>query len=289
MMEITGLNIYPVKSLRGIRLEEAVVGVRGLAYDRCWMVTDSRHGFITQREMTAMATISVHLTDGCLVLSHPSVSPLEIDLRRKNAERINVTIWKDRLPAMDEGNEASQWLTEVLGSWNGQDLKLFRFSDESIRLVDASCLQGEDSHTAFADGFPFLVASEESLAFLNENLETNEASRITMDRFRPNIVIRGVEPFEEDAFDTLASIEGTYKFGIRKPCKRCPITTTDQATGDRTEPKEPLRTLAMMNTQPYLQGAFFGQNATLLSGDGERICTGDKLEASKNEEKVHRI
>lgn len=285
-MQITELNLYPVKSLRGIRLEEAVLGVRGLKYDRWWMVTDSRQGFITQREMPAMATISVHLTDECLVLSHPSVSPLEIDLHRKTTGRMDVTIWKDRLPAMDEGSKASLWLTEVLGSWNGRDLNLFRFSDESIRLVDASRLQGEDSHTAFADGFPFLITSEESLALLNKNLEANGASRITMDRFRPNIVIRGAEPFEEDAFDTLASIEDTYKFGIRKPCKRCPVTTTDQATGERMEPKEPLRTLAMMNTQPDLQGAFFGQNATLLSEEGRRICIGDRLKASNKEEKV---
>ncbi|TVQ71270.1 MAG: MOSC domain-containing protein [Balneolaceae bacterium] len=285
-MQITELNLYPVKSLRGIRLEEAVLGVRGLKYDRWWMVTDSRQGFITQREMPAMATISVHLTDEFLVLSHPSVSPLEIDLHRKTTGRMDVTIWKDRLPAMDEGSKASLWLTEVLGSWNGRDLNLFRFSDESIRLVDASRLQGEDSHTAFADGFPFLITSEESLALLNKNLEANGASRITMDRFRPNIVIRGAEPFEEDAFDTLASIEGTYTFGIRKPCKRCPVTTTDQATGERMEPKEPLRTLAMMNTQPDLQGAFFGQNATLLSEEGRRICIGDRLKASKKEEKV---
>ncbi len=285
-MEITELNLYPVKSLRGIRLEEAVLGVRGLKYDRWWMVTDSRQSFITQREMPAMATISVHLTDKYLVLSHPSVSPLEIDLHRKTTGRIDVTIWKDRLPAMDEGSKASQWLTEVLGSWNGRDLKLFRFSDESIRLVDASRLQGEDSHTAFADGFPFLITTEASLALLNKNLETNGASRITMDRFRPNIVIRGAEPFEEDAFDTLASIEDTYKFGIRKPCKRCPVTTTHQASGERAEPKEPLRTLTMMNTQPDLQGAFFGQNATLLSGEGKLICIGDKLKASKKVEKV---
>ena len=105
-----------------------------------------------------------------------------------------------------------------------------------------------------------------------------------MDRFRPNIVIRGVSPFEENSFESLTSQEGNYNFGIRKPCQRCRITTIDQSTGEKAEPKEPLRTLAQMNTQPDLQGAFFGQNATLLSGEGQKIKVGNRLVSHKGSE-----
>lgn len=281
MIEITELNIYPVKSLKGIALDSATLGVKGLAFDRNWMVIDSNHHFLTQRQIPKMATVSVKLTNDFLVLEHPSTQPLVIDLRKRTSNQLEVKVWKDQCLAFDEGLDASAWLTKVLGQWRGENLKLCRFSDDITRSVPQMHLKGEISYTAFSDEFPFLITSEESLKRLNENLGVNGASGITMQPFRPNIVIRGVQPFEEDTFDILSSAQGRYKLGMRKPCQRCPIVTTDQATGERPEPKEPLLTLIQMKTQPNLKGAYFGQNSTLLQGVGNSIAVGDKLIAEK--------
>ena len=281
MIEVSGLNIYPVKSMQGISVEDATLSVRGLEFDRNWILTDSNLGFLTQREIPAMASIGVSLASDSLVLEHPSISPLTIGLDGKNSSQEKVAIWDDLCSALDEGLEASVWFTEVLGRWKGNDLKLFRFAEDYVRRVDHTYLRGENSHTAFADGFPFLISSGESLALLNERLKSRGASAVSMNRFRPNIVIRGIEPFEEDRFESLNSNKGIYAFGIRKPCQRCVMTSLDQFTGQQTEPKEPLRTLTQLNTQPDLKGAFFGQNATLLSGKGQQIKVGNRLLSHK--------
>lgn len=277
MIIVESLHIYPVKSLQGINLKSARLGIRGLEYDRTWMVTDSENQFITQRHYSKMATIQVELTDDQLILKHLGVSPLHVNLQLPASLEQTATIWKDEVKALDEGAIASQWLTQVLGSINGKPLKLLRYHPDHIRSVSHKHLKGESSHTAFADQFPFLVTSHESLQALNQSLVANGSKAVTMDRFRPNIVISGVDSFGEDKLDNLTAIRGNYSLGIRKPCQRCHVTTIDQTTGKKVEPKEPLRTLLQMNTQPDLDGAHFGQNTTLLSGNEEHIQVGDEL------------
>ncbi len=281
MIEVRALRIYPVKSLHGISLRTARLGVRGLETDRCWMVVDSDYHFITQRYLAEMATIRVTVEEDKLILEHDKAAPLVIDTSVVPNDRSEVRIWKDRAPAFDEGDEASRWLTSVLGRWRGKDLRLVRFPQDYRRPVAKTYLKGEDAHTAFADGYPFLVTAEESLALLNERLVQNGAGPVNMARFRPNIVISGLQPFEENNLDTLTETNGRYRLGIRKPCKRCRITTVDQDTAEITEPKEPLRTLTQLNPFPHLTGAFFGQNATLLSGYGTPISVGDRLDVAQ--------
>lgn len=277
MISITQLYIYPVKSLQGIPLTQAKLGVKGLEYDRNWMVVDANCNFITQRQRPNMARIRVRLSDDQLVLEHPQCDPLTIALHKTAGLQTRVSIWNDQCLANDEGEAASLWLTNLLGKVNNQPLKLVRFCDDQPRQVDPRYLQGENAHTGFADGFPFLVTSEESLALLNRQLQAKQASPVSMDRFRPNLVIRGVQAFEEDQFKQLSAQSNKYQLGIRKPCQRCAITTTDQRTGQRLEPKEPLQTLLEMQTQPQLKGAYFGQNAVLLQGAGEVMVVGDTL------------
>ncbi|PMR75549.1 MOSC domain-containing protein [Billgrantia endophytica] len=280
-MKITQINLYPVKSLRGISLERAVLGQRGISYDRNWMVVNDTGRFVTQRQLPHMAQVEVKLDDERLILEHPHADPLTIELARNDQARMTAHVWDDHCTALDEGADASRWLGSVMGGWRGSDLRLVRFAPEQRRPVEPYYQQGEQAHTAFADGYPFLVASESSLAALNEVLQCKGGDAIPMNRFRPNVVFEGAEAFAEDEWQELLSTEGRYRLGLRKPCQRCKITTVDQRTGNIASPGEPLQTLVEMKTRPGLKGAYFGQNATLLSGEGLTIQVGDALKHSR--------
>ncbi|QTP58436.1 MOSC domain-containing protein [Billgrantia antri] len=278
-VKIAELNVYPVKSLSGISLERATLGVHGLAYDRHWMVVDQVGRFVTQRQIPGMARITVRLEDDWLVLEHPEAQPLAIALARHDGPRLTAYVWDDACQALDEGEEASRWLTAVLGDLRGSALRLVRFDDDHQRPVAARYLQGEAAHTAFADGFPYLIASRASLDALNHELQQKGLVPLPMNRFRPNIVVEGASAFAEDGWREVTASEGHYRFGLRKPCQRCKITTIDQANGIIDVPGEPLQTLIQMKTQPLRPGAYFGQNATLLDGAEQRLAVGDWLEA----------
>ena len=281
MLEVTDLRVYPVKSLHGISLAKAKLNIRGLQFDRNWMVVDTNFKFVTQRQIPKMATIQVSLTEDKLILRHKSMPAFSINLKQTKAPQIEVTVWNDNCQAVDEGEEASKWLTEVLGKREGKALHLVRFADNFKRPVDTDYLQGEDSHTGFSDGFPFLVTNEKSLQQLNNELIKNGAKPVTMDRFRPNIVVRGANALEENDIDSITETNGKFSLALRKPCKRCKVTTINQDTAEIAEPKEPLKTLVTLNPFTELKGAFFGQNAILLSGENETISVGDTLRTIK--------
>lgn len=277
MPAVTALNIFPVKSLQGIALARAKLGVRGLEYDRNWMITDAGYHFVTQRQIAKMASVQVSITATQIILASADKAPLKIDLRHEIKNIVRAIVWKDSCEAQDEGEEAAEWLSDVLGSKQYPSLRLIRFHPECIRTVETDYLRDEEAHTAFSDAYPFLLTAEESLAKLNKNLRDKGAEKITMNRFRPNIVVCGLEPFAEDVLDNLQHESGFYKLGLRKPCQRCKITTVDQKTGRITDHKEPLNTLANMNQSTERPGAFFGQNAILVDGNGATISIGDRL------------
>jgi uncharacterized protein len=275
MITITQIHVYPVKSLRGIALIEGRLTPRGLQYDRNWMIATEDGHFISQRDIPKMATIGTALTSDKLVLSHAS-DTFEILLQRPECPIKKVIVWDDECEAFDEGDAASKWITSILGKWKGSKLRLFRFSETLRRDADLRYVKNEDAPVGFADGFPFLVTSESSLQALNDALILNGASPVEMARFRPNIVVSGLPPFREDEIEGLQEVNSAYAFGIRKPCKRCKITTVDQQNGEIPEPGEPLRTLTKIRVIPGWHGAFFGQNATLLT-DEATIRVGDVL------------
>lgn len=276
-LSISSLHIYPVKSLQGITLQQATLTTQGLAFDRQWMVVDANGHFITQRQLPKMAQIRVCLTVDALVLEHANLPPFTVALHTTPAQRIEVVVWRDHCQAYDEGDAASQWLTHILGKWQGGDLRLVRFADDFTRPVDPNYMNGDSADTAFSDGYPFLIVSEASLQALNAQLVVNGANPVPMTRFRPNIVISGIEAFGEDRCTTLTAAMQVYRFTIRKPCQRCKITTIDPQTGMIADPKEPLKTLVAMNPYPHLSGAYFGQNATLSFGEKQLITVGDRL------------
>lgn len=280
-MKITRLNIYPVKSLGGITLDQAELGVRGLAHDRQWMVVDDIGRFVTQRQLPHMARIVASLDDEALVLAHPGTEPLCIPLQRDDQPRLPVYVWDDQCQALDEGAEAAAWLGAVLGDYKGSGLRLVRFAPDQHRAVEPHFLEpGELAHTAFADGYPFLVVSEASLVEVNRVLQAKGLAQVPMARFRPSIVVEGAAPFAEDGWSSLATPDGAIRLGLRKPCQRCKITTVDQASGEIAVPGEPLRTLVAMNTR-LTPGGYFGQNAILLAGEGQTIAVGDRLAAQR--------
>ncbi len=278
MAQITDLYIYPVKSLKGITLNEAHTGLRGFRYDREWMITDSDYHFISQREVESMATLETAIDVDSLIL-RSDTNQFSVPLESQKVNKVRATVWDDICDAYDEGDDASNWLTDELGEYKGSSLRLVRFSADGERPVPEEYLNGVKAQSAFSDQFPYLITSWESLGKLNQGLSDNNSKEVSMNRFRPNIVVKGVDDLEKITSSDLSCGESSYSFGLRKPCKRCKIVTIDQDTGEIMEPKEPLATLVKLNFSDAIKGAFFGQNAILLSDDCE-IRVGDELNLS---------
>ena len=267
---ITGLHIYPVKSCRGISLAAAELTVRGLAHDREWMVVDADGQFVTQRTLPRMALIETALTSDALRLSAPGQSDtLELSLARRDLPLRRVRVWRDDCDALDEGSEAAGWLSAFLG----KAVRLVRFDPAHRRLSDHQWTRGKDAENRFSDGYPVLVISEESLEYLNSRLDV----ALPMNRFRPNIVIRGIGPHGEDDADLLHG--GGFEIRLVKPCARCSITTVEQMTA--ATGKEPLVTLATYRRDAALGGVTFGMNGIVTSHADTPLAVGMRLAASK--------
>ena len=267
---ITGLHIYPVKSCRGISLAAAELTVRGLAHDREWMVVDTDGQFVTQRTLPRMALIETVLTSDALRLSAPGQSDaLELSLATRDLPLRRVRVWRDDCDALDEGSEAAEWLSAFLG----KAVRMVRFDPAHRRLSDHQWTRGKDAENRFSDGYPVLVISEESLEYLNSRLDV----AVPMNRFRPNIVIRGIGPHGED--DNILLHGGGFEIRLVKPCARCSITTVEQMTAEAG--KEPLVTLATYRRDAALGGVTFGMNGIVASHADTPLAVGMRLAASK--------
>ena len=259
MPTLTGVYLYPVKSLRGIALEESPVEPRGLRGDRRWMVTDSQFVFLSQREEPRLALVEVLPTEEGLMVSGPGMEPLSTDY--PGGPRKNARIWKDTVGAIAAGDEADDWFSRYLGF----SCHLVYMDDEAIRAVNPQYAADGDV-VSFADAFPLLLASSESLNDLNSRL----ARPLPMNRFRPNLVVSGAEPFAEDRWKRIRI--GEVLMDVSKPCARCSVTTVDQNTAERGN--EPLRTLASF--RKFDGNVYFGQNLIPRSRGSLRV--GDRLE-----------
>ena len=280
MVQITDLFIYPVKSLKGIALKESITALRGLQYDREWMVTTSDYEFITQREIPLMSTIEVSIDSDDLILSSKNNTKFKVPLLSSNTNVIKSSVWGDICDAYDEGDDVSLWLTNLLGQYKGKSLRLVRYASQGLRLVPSKYLDGMEAQSAFSDQFPYLITSWESLDKLNEGLIKNGSKVAEMDRFRPNIVVKGIDDLEKKTSQNLLCQKSGYNFGLRKPCKRCKIITINQDDGKIDNPKEPLATLTSLRFSDEIKGAFFGQNAILLSNKNYILKVGDELSIS---------
>jgi len=267
MARIASLHVYPVKSCRGIDVDAFRLTETGPEWDRRWMIVKSADGgFITQRSHPAMARIAVTVGSGQLRLAANDIEPLAVPVDHGGETR-PVTVWNDDCLGVDAGDDASDWLAATLG----EPLRLVRIDPSLPRLADPGYAGPGQHPVSFADGYPVLMISRESLVDLNRRLP----GAIPMERFRPNVVIEGVGAYAEDAM-------ARFRFGpvvLRgvKHCTRCAIPTTDQHTGARDRDQEPLRTLKTYRNDRALKGVTFGQNCVIDAGVGERLAVGAEL------------
>jgi uncharacterized protein YcbX len=267
-LSLTGLFIYPIKSLGGISLLAAELTPQGLRHDRRWLIVDERNRFLTQREHAEMALLAVEPAHNGFLLRHrqrPELLPLYIPFEAQPDKTLFVSIWDDMVFAWRGAPEADEWLSEALG----QPSKLVYMSDMVRRDVepDKPHLNPAGTLVSFADGYPYLLATEESLAKLNAQLP----EPVPMNRFRPNLVVSGA-PADAEMDWAGFQIAG-QAFRAVRGCGRCIVTTIDQDTAQKDQTGEPLRTLATYRKPD--RKVLFGQNVTgPLSG---RIQVGDAV------------
>lgn len=275
-MNISEINIYPIKSLSGISLNQSIVEKRGLRFDRRWMLVDQQGNFFTQREFPKMAAISLEFNPAGLFVSANGFEDILVPFETKGNETLSVRVWKSVCEAVVSEDLINDWFTEVLGT----NCKLVYMPEGSERQVNPLFNKGNEI-VSFADGYPLLIIGENSLRNLNDKLE----EKISMNRFRPNLVVANSESFAEDCWKKIRVGESVFR--VTKPCVRCVVTTIDQQKGVFTG-KEPLKTLSKYRMakdvypETYLvfdlekTAVLFGQNL-IAENFGGKIMVGDEL------------
>lgn len=277
MATISELIVYPIKSCAGMSVPEATLTSAGLAvdavYDREWMVIDETGRFLTQREYPRMALIVPRLKSDTLELSAPGMLRLEIPLGLPNPEHEQtreVQVWEDTVLAYECDATTAAWFSRAIGV----PCRLVRFHANARRLASAKWTGGLEAPTLFSDGYPVLVAGAASLADLNDKLVAAGRAAIPMNRFRPNLVVDGLDAFEEDYVESFGAGEAVLK--PVKPCPRCPMPSVDQATG--VPGPDPLDILQSYRRKPQVDDAVcFGMNCIVTAGEGQRLQVGQEL------------
>nr|WP_145544684.1 MOSC N-terminal beta barrel domain-containing protein [Variovorax boronicumulans] len=281
---IARLFVYPVKSCAGVEVDEVLLTETGLEFDRAWMVVDAEGRFVTQRELPRMALVQPKLKHSEMVLRAPGMLALHIALDAVE-EPCEVTVWKDRVQAYDMGDVAAQWFSDFLNSERpagvpAQKLRLVRFDPEFQRLSNKRWTGEVDAPNQFSDGFPVLVLSQSALDGLNARLAAEGHAAVGIERFRPNIVLDGVDAHDEDNFGELliATNEGAARLRLVKPCPRCPIPNIDPVTA--LSSPEVGDTLQAYRAHPAVDGAIaFGMNAIVLDGIDHALRPGQPAAA----------
>jgi uncharacterized protein YcbX len=261
MLKVSQLFIYPIKSLGGIPLDTAKLTDRGLQHDRRWMLIDENNRFLSQREHPQLALFKIAIeTEGLQVIYTTDGSSIHIPFEPLKPDMLDVVIWDDTCTGQLVSDAANAWFTGKLS----KPTRLVYMPDETHRATDPR-YTSQGTIASFADAYPALLIGQASLDDLNSRL----ADKLPMNRFRPNIVFTGGEPYSEDLMNHI-SINGTDMYGV-KLCARCVMTTIDQETTLKN--KEPLKTLASYRRK----GAkiLFGQNLAFNSHGV--INVGDEL------------
>jgi len=266
MPTVQALNIYPVKSARAVPLGSARLAATGFEWDRQWMTVDAADSFVTQRTHPRLARVVPSLGPRALTLSAEGLEALEVPLAIEGTP-VTVQIFNDTCVAQDQGDEAAEWLSEAIGD----AVRLVRVGLHMERAANPRYAGPDRAPVTFVDGYPILVCNAASL----EDLNARMPSPVPMERFRPNLVIAGLSPFEEDriaALEIASSGGEPVLLRLVKPCTRCVIPSTDQRTGERTT--NPLPFLRQFRFDRALKGIKFGENAVIASGAGQTVTVG---------------
>jgi uncharacterized protein YcbX len=269
-IRLESIHVYPVKSCAGTSPASALLAETGFDLDREWMVVDDAGMFATQRELPRMALVQTALKGGELVLRAPGMLALHVAIDRIEA-RTEVEIFGQRVAAYDMGPLCAQWFTDFLA----RPLRLARFDPETPRDVDRRWSGSIDAHAAFQDAFPLLVASTASLAEVNRRLALAGHAEVAMARFRPNLVLSGLDAHGEDHLDeiVLAADGGPVRLKVVKPCARCRIPDVDPELGVAGHAVGDV--LAQYRADPRLGGALtFAMNAIIVEGFGRTLTVG---------------
>jgi len=275
--QIAQLMIYPVKSCAGVALSEALLLDTGLQWDRHWMVVDADGLFVSQRECARMALIRPQLEADALRLQAPGMPVLHVPLQASGAA-LRVQVWDDVVDALDMGPDAAQWLQEFLGA---PAQRLVRFDPAAQRACSMKWTGGVAASTQFADGYPVLVTTDSAMDELNTRLTAQGHPAVGMERFRPNVVLSGLLPHDEDHLGPLEVwAEGAAIAGLQlvKPCARCPIPNIDPATA-QSHPGVG-DALQAYRQDARVNGAItFGMNAIVTHGAGAVLRVGQAVQA----------
>jgi len=278
---IARLFVYPVKSCAGVELNEMLLTETGLEFDRAWMVVDAQGEFVTQRQLPRMALIKPQMKHMEVVLRAPGMLALHLAFDRVE-KPVRVRVWKDEVAAYDMGDIAAQWFSDFLSEpGRPQTLRLVRFDPEHKRLSSLQWTGGTEALNQFADGYPLLVASEGSLAELNERLAAAGHDAVGIERFRPNIVLGGIEAHDEDRVDALHVTTGEGEAELRpvKPCTRCPIPDIDPATA--VSSPEVGNVLRTYRSDARVDGRItFGMNCIVVQGVEHLLKVGQAVGAN---------
>ncbi|MEH6436471.1 MOSC domain-containing protein [Massilia sp. DD77] len=278
MAILTELVVYPIKSCAGLSVPQATLARSGLVaegvHDREWMLVTREGQFLTQREFPRMALVTPRVEHEFLVAEAPGMPPLRLPLAHDaHAPTLPVQIWDHSVAAADCGDAAAAWFANALQA----ACRLVRFRPEVQRPTSTKWTGGTPAETRFADGYPFLLIGQASLDDLNAKLRAAGRAPLPMNRFRPNLVVDGIDAFEEDFVEAFTA-DGLSLRPV-KPCARCPIPAIDQATG--IPGPDPMDILQTYRANPRMEGAVcIGQNCIVQDGAGAVLRVGQELDAS---------
>lgn len=283
---IARLFVYPVKSCAGVEVQASVLTATGLEWDRAWMLVDARGDFVTQREMPRLALVQPQLGENELVLTAPGMSALHL-VQDAYLQSSTVRVWDDVVPAFDMGDVAAQWFSDFLAPGTDGEAsvlppryRLVHFDPDHRRLSSLKWTRGVDAANQFSDGFPLLVLSEASMECLNDRLLAAGHGVVGVERFRPNVVLSGLQPHDEDRLDLMHLDADGVPVLLKpvKPCPRCPTPNIDPATA--LSSADVGDTLQIYRQDARMGGAVtFGMNVIVLNGVGAVLRVGQTLSA----------